>query len=412
MKKKLIIILGSGSSRPLGMPSVADLDREMRAWSAEWAARHHCQDFFETVWLFAERYYNRLVYSNAPSVNYEKVLGELLALSYWMTPSPSGNPLRLIACDGAAPPHFVFPFPDQHGPAVGLRMQLDELLVRLARWMRRRSLDIDVSTQVFQKYAALFGALGSAFDLGVFNLNYDTAAVGALPHAWTGFDSQGRFQPNTVFDEQRWNFVYHLHGSVHFSLVAPNKGDICWKQDLTSVFFDSDGAVGPEPRSDEMLFPKTTLLAGGFKLDQLLVEPFHSFHAALVSRLYQADAVLIGGYGFGDAHVNHALRNRLMNSASRPPVVVLDRHVRGAWSMAKDLWAKNACRTLFADGWDFVDRCPNEVTSASEDGHAVPFEVNDIHGVAQWNGGFAEAADQLEKILPWLLGVGTGEQTM
>lgn len=34
-KKKLLIILGAGSSIDCGMPSVSDIDTKMRIWSAE-----------------------------------------------------------------------------------------------------------------------------------------------------------------------------------------------------------------------------------------------------------------------------------------------------------------------------------------------------------------------------------------
>jgi len=37
MKKKLLIVLGAGSSIPSGMPSVSDLDKQMNVWSAIWA---------------------------------------------------------------------------------------------------------------------------------------------------------------------------------------------------------------------------------------------------------------------------------------------------------------------------------------------------------------------------------------
>jgi hypothetical protein len=46
--------------------------------------------------------------------------------------------------------------------------------------------------------------------------------------------------------------------------------------------------------------------------------------AALVRHVYEADAILIGGYGFADVHVNRALRNRL---DGRPA-----RNVRPSWS--------------------------------------------------------------------------------
>src|SRR5208283_5261335 len=112
-----------------------------------------------------------------------------------------------------------------------------------------------------------------------------------------------------------------------------------------------------DDRSDGKSFPKTTLIAGGFKLDQLLVEPFHSLHAAMVRHVYEADAILIGGYGFGDVHVNRARRNLRAHGAGadRPPVMHLDRASDRTDPMAfrQDIWAHEVCRTLHADGHFF-----------------------------------------------------------
>jgi hypothetical protein len=90
----------------------------------------------------------------------------------------------------------------------------------------------------------------------------------------------------------------------------------------SSDFYDGHQGLATDKRSDNLALPKTTLIGGGFKLDQLLVEPFQSFHAALVRCVYKADAILIGGYGFGDEHVNRALQNRLERNGRRPPIMI------------------------------------------------------------------------------------------
>jgi hypothetical protein len=92
-----------------------------------------------------------------------------------------------------------------------------------------------------------------------------------------------------------WGFIYHLHGSVHHSLTGRFGDHIEWRGNLSGHFEDGHQGSATDERSEGKSFPKTTLIAGGFKLDQLLVEPFHSFHAALVRHVYEADAILIGG---------------------------------------------------------------------------------------------------------------------
>ena len=64
----------------------------------------------------------------------------------------------------------------------------------------------------FGSYQALFDALRGAFDVGVINLNYDGAALTAMPGAFTGFNSSGEFDPAGVHERTAWDFVYHLHG--------------------------------------------------------------------------------------------------------------------------------------------------------------------------------------------------------
>jgi hypothetical protein len=150
------------------------------------------------------------------------------------------------------------------------------------------------------------------------------------------------------------------------------------------------------------------LVAGGFKFDQLLVEPFHSFHATLARHLYDADAILIGGYGFGDAHVNRALKNslqrRLVQQPAQPvPVMILDKQEDG-WSLdsRQDQWSRQMRDTLSAGFF----RCEAlEPRDPSAPANLVPgrsFEISDIHRVAVWHGGFHEAAEQSDRIVGFL----------
>jgi hypothetical protein len=404
MNKKLLMILGSGSSVSLGLPSVADLDGELRCWGQEWASAHHCPDYFEALRQSTAKYYNSVTYSSSrPPANFEKTLGEMLALSHWMTPSPDGDTLRQVACNGHAPPDLVFPESEKHGPAITLRVQLGHLLSKLAGHMRSRSLAIDTAGERFRQYAALFDHMRDHFDVGIFNLNYDTAAIAAMQGASTGFGDDGTFEPRAVHSRSRWDFVYHLHGSVHHSLVRPNVKQICWRADLAGEFFDTDEGVGPDMRSEQRLFPVTTLLAGGFKLDQLLVEPFQSLHAALVRGVYDADAILIGGYGFGDAHVNHVLKNRLTTAGDRPPVLIVDKRSRGAVSAANDRWATDLCNALRTNGHFFREVDRNLSSPHTEAAINGSFEVAELHRVALWNGDFAEASSRVDDMVAWLL---------
>ena len=192
--------------------------------------------------------------------------------------------------------------------------------------MRELSKRLDTRTSEFSDYMEFFHRLRDHFDLGVYNLNYDAVARNAMPEACCGFDNHGNFDLSGVNLRREWGFVYHLHGSVHHCIANNiSRPWIIWKEELGGAFTDTgitevDMAQGFRP------IPLTTLLAGGFKLDQLLAEPYQTFYSTLVRHVHEADAILIAGYGFGDLHVNRVLRNRFEGpDDDKPQVVILEK---------------------------------------------------------------------------------------
>ncbi len=416
MRKKLLVILGAGSSISGGMPSVSELDGLVEKWSDAWAAKHGFSNHYRALKTAMENYYGQGAARPKPSLNFETILGQMVALSHWMTPAPFGDPLRQVACEGAAPPNLTFSSaslfggPAPYAATVEVTDQLTHILVELAKCFRSRCIAINSIDEVFSKYRALDDALCASFDVGIYNLNYDTLAEMAWPGAYTGFDAKGEFDAAMVHRRQEWGFVYHLHGSVHHALNQPTGGDrIVWRNDLSASFNDGYPGRPGDKRSEGRELPITTLVAGGFKLDQLLVEPFHSLHAALVRHVYEADAVLIGGYGFSDEHVNRALRNRLAGRVAkeRGPVMVLDRADDRADPMAcrYDHWAHNLIRSLQAPG-DFFREPGHAAWPAPPKALAAKgaFEVSREHRVALWHGGFVEAVSRLDAMVAWLFG--------
>jgi hypothetical protein len=405
MKKKLLIILGAGSSIACGMPSVGELETLIEEWSDAWANERRFSNHYRALKESIGKYYCDGVGRPRPILNFEKVLGEMIALSHWMTPAPFGDPLRQIVCMGAAPTSPAFGSTgwfDERGPF----NQLAFLLIQLARYFRSRCLNVDVSSKAFLEYRALADGLSATFNVGVYSLNYDTLVDLALPWAFTGFDSNGNFIPVEVHRCREWGFTYYLHGSVHYSMHTPQgNGQIVWRDDLTAQYNDGDPNNPRGKRSEGKLFPNTTLVAGGLKLDQLLVEPFHSLQASLVRHVYEADAILIGGYGFGDEHVNRALGNRL--ETDRPPVMVLDKTRDCADPMFRryDFWTTELTRTLEAPRGSFQEPgSPERYLLPGELAAKGAFEVSHGCKVALWYGGFVEAVSRLDAITEWLSG--------
>jgi hypothetical protein len=190
---------------------------------------------------------------------------------------------------------------------------------------------------------------------------------------------------------------------VHYSLGDAFREQIEWRCDLGSIFNDGPPANSPDYRMDGKTFPKTTLVAGGFKLDRVLMEPFHSFHPALARHVYEADAILIGRYGFADEHVNRALRNRLLGTTNnhRPPVMVLDYtpNQKEPPEFRSDPWNHRLCRSLniFRVPASFPPRSPSEHVAARE------FETLKPR-IAIWYGGFIQAEERVDSVTDWLSG--------
>ena len=408
-KPKLLVILGAGSSIPCGMPSVGDIDGQMKDWSREWKPKTGLyggaeRGVFNDLWEIVENHYRPLPHYGIHA-NYERVLGEMTALATWLTPSPFGNTLRGAVKDGAPVSAFAWP-PDCTDPNFYRKRIIEEqgfLLEKLAEHIRERSNSLDTESSAFAAYKKILLRLREQFDVGIYNLNYDTVARRVWPEASSGFSSNGFFDPLCVSLRKEWEFIYHLHGSVHHSIKSPHKLSLVWKDDLTSSFLDHH-PLAPDMAQDFRPIPLTTLIAGGFKLDQILTDPYQTFYSALVRHVHEADAILIAGYGFGDLHVNRVLRNRFerpANDAALPQVVVLEKSnptkLQTASLQSHDFWAYQLTHTLNTKFHTSKEHLDRQLTVA-EFIQLHEFET-DLHGrVTIWHGGFIEALNSLDEI--------------
>ena len=383
----------------------------MRHWSQEWAAEPSVdsdRDVFNILWKSSERYYRTNNYGI--SANYERVLGQMTELASWLSPPPFGSSI-IEAVSGCAPFSELEWLRDPSDEFSGRKRVLSQqafLLEKLADYMRKRSKAFDSRTPEFADYINLLGELLGRFQIGIYNLNYDTVARTAWPEAYCGFDRNGHFDPIDVTQRRDWGFIYHLHGSVHHS-IRKNPRRIDWQDDLSGEFIDSRDA-GVDMAQDFRSIPLTTIIAGGSKLDQLLSDPYQTFYAALVRHIQEANALLIAGYGFVDPHVNRVLRNRFEgpdhDNRPHPRAVILEksepsRHRTGRLEIYPS-WSREVRYTLnatFSDssGWPSED--DRTVAEIIEQGK---FETDNGNRVAIWHGGFCEAHSAANQITEWL----------
>jgi hypothetical protein len=425
--KKLLIILGAGSSISLGMPSVSALDEATRRWAEEWGVydgERYRPNYYEYAWQALSQHFQDAPRHLMRAPNFELALGLLVGLSNWVIPRPHGKPLRdMIEHHGTLPPFFSLEqlppvTPDTFGPSLAVEQQYLFLIEKLAARMREQCARLaDNTIEQRSNYRALIDALRAEFDVGIYNLNYDNVAMDAWSSAFTGFsekvDTDGcrAFDPLAVHTRREWGFIYHLHGSVHHTLATRDQrhgifsDGIRWRDDLmSSLFVDANPGASSilDERSDGNEIPLTTIIAGGYKLDQMLAEPFHSFYASLVRHAHEADAILIGGYGFGDTHVNRALLSRATSPEVRPPVLILERTSSNQQSTGfrNDGWTRRITKTLAISPGSFQPVIPGTIARLL--GERL-FEVAAGH-TAIWHNGFLEIADRLPNAIEWLDG--------
>ncbi len=412
-RRKLLVLLGAGSSIPYGMPSVDKVDELMRRWSSggkSCQSEHLKSDVFNALWEISERYYGVNRYGIRP--NYERVLGEMTALANWLSPPPFGNP-TIEAIGGCTPFSTLAGLRDSSDEFAGRTLVLSQqefLLERLANHMRKHCRRNISNLSGFSDYTNFLRILREHFDVGIYNLNYDTVAKTAWPEAFSGFDQWGFFNPLAVAQRQEWEFIYHLHGSVHHCISHPiARPWIVWKDDLGEQFTDR-GVPPADMAQDFRPIPLTTLISGGFKLDQILAEPYQTFYSTLVRHVHEADAILIVGYGFGDLHVNRAIQNRfeLHDSDDRPypRVVVLEKSCPQRYRTGRlevyEFWSrqmKHTLNTSFHDGSKIQSEDDRRVADLIEKDEC---EIDVNNRTAIWHGGLCSSFVAVDRFIEWL----------
>lgn len=423
--RKLLMLLGAGSSINVGMPPVSEVNSLMQSWAAEEGVcdgGRYRPNYYDRAWRAVADHLAPWPVSCERGANFELALGAMIGLANWVRPRPHGQALRdLVGAREIVPAFFVEDGLNEmsfhrFGASVAVTTQYVNLLVRMAEEMRARCRRIRAEHGAdLDRYADFLRRLREHFEVGVYSLNYDDAALQAWPEAYVGFsdlvdDADGcrAFDPRALHARREWGFIYHLHGNVHFTLPDREhrrgvfQDRIKWRDDLGGAFVDgTHGSSILDDRSDGNEIPITTLVAGGQKLDQLLGDPFQSTYAALVRHVHEADAFLIAGYGFGDAHVNRALLTRMTRGDEAPPVMILERtrDDRPTMISRDDGWPHRLLSALAVGGQGFRP-IPGTVAGVKRRGE---FETA-MDRVAVWHNGFLEAAERLDAVIGWLNG--------
>lgn len=403
-RQKLLVILGAGSSIPYGMPCVSALNKQMIKWSDEWEHENQVNPF-KSLWNVSQGYYKQDKFHKGVYPNYESVLGNMLAIAKWLSLETYGDPIidKLIEVEDIGK---LFGFVDGGCLNAGTN-NLDQhqfLIDILAKYFRAKCQEVEnTPPENFDGYINFFKEIRKAFDVGVYNLNHDNLAYRALKKTnegvFTGFDDWN-FQPDEIYNRKEWDFLYHLHGSVHFNLIEnldlTHETDLIiwqdWQDDGKKSFTDI-GFPQMEASFDANWIPLATILTGGFKREQLAPEPFQTFQSALSKHVHEADAILIIGYGFGDSHINRALQNRFyLPSRHKPPpkVYIIDKEAKEE----NFFWNTFTKQVFILSG--VVDENDKDFANYLERSQRVKFKLD--------KRGTEEAFADTKPILDWLKG--------
>ena len=267
-------------------------------------------------------------------------------------------------------------------------------------------------TSKLSDYTEFLRKLREHFDIGVYNLNYDTVARTACPEAFNGFDEWGFFDPLTIAQRQEWGFIYHLHGSVHHCINdSVARPWIVWKDNLEEQFTDR-GIPPVDMAQDFRSVPLTTLVLGGFKLDQILAEPYQTFYSTLVRHVHEANAILIVGYGFGDLHVNRAIQNRFELSESDerpyPKTIILEKSPpqrcrTGYYLESNKFWSWQMTHTLNTSFYDGSKHPLGDGRRVEDLVAKDECEIDVEDRVAIWHGGVRKAFAAVDQFIEWFV---------
>lgn len=409
MKKKLLIIVGAGASVDFGLPSVTEIDSlfDTHAGRLFPLVSDRGSNLYRFCRDAIDAYYGA---TSRPAlrkwVKFEEMLYQLNLLVPYLE-----DPVRAHGSNALLAP-IIFPEILENGRRMHpngnvMRSMVNELIDILVDHFidTCEGLITNKAAEIYQLQEFL-SALCEEFNIGIVTLNYDNVFTQACPEIYTGFDkSTGKFEPLSVMRREDWNFIYHLHGSVHFAMtgVGNDMHGITWVEKPVKTQAHSSGR-NKQDSMEGVAYPTSTIIAGYGKTQQILRQPFRTFYAQVNRLAHEADSLLFLGYGFGDLHLNAVFseaRDR------RRPVAVIDfaRDDQDPLSFRNDFWSYQLFKTL-----------PGNAHQMSAPGHRAPVSVKELketneveisldcnYPLAVWYNGLLEACQHPEKIIPHIV---------
>jgi hypothetical protein len=155
-------------------------------------------------------------------------------------------------------------------------------------------------------------ALRADYVTRIYTTNYDDFPLQAVPDLYTGFDparksGPKRFDVNRYWQTERWDGIFHLHGSVHMGFATPphgNIGELFWFNDRAEALKHSSFSGSSPSRMDGTSVLRTAVITGLEKLSRVQEKPFSHFYSMMARDAMRADVIFVIGSGLADLHLN------------------------------------------------------------------------------------------------------------
>ncbi len=331
--KKLLIIAGAGSSVELGMPSVGDIDTLFEKWALELTplAEDQSKSLYSFVRDKIQEFYDKDTSGfRNKTTNFEEILNTIAQLSALENPNTFSPPVRAFINSIDLPAVKYLGKRSKASSEILFRLYI-HLVDQLFEYFRKQCVEVENMSgfkEKFQTYKDFFNRISEDFELGIISLNYDNLILQALPGLRTGFDRKsGKLLLEEILLKNEFGFCYQLHGSVYFNTETEKDQmyNVFWNEDLTKDFSKYPHGRFQIHQRKEDIYPKANIIAGGGKELQILDQPFRSYYNVIDRALYDADAILFLGYGYGDSHINKCfmgLWNRVFINKLKPVLIV------------------------------------------------------------------------------------------
>lgn len=253
-------------------------------------------------------------------------------------------------------------------------------------------------------FANFLERVRSDFVTRIYTTNYDDFPLQAAPDLYNGFQRPAavrHFDTDGFWRKERWDGVFHLHGSVHmgFGHLPPFEiGDLQWFDDRAEALKYSAFSGSSPSRMDGTSVLRTAVITGLEKLSRVQQRPFSHFYSMMARDAMRADVIFVIGSGLADLHLNTWL-SEARSRTPQPPMLYIDFWKNG---FEQDTYGEVDKKTI-----ELFHRLRVQITQDIRGTRTNDWIISQDNTAAVWDRGFASflsAPDQLDSVLRRLLG--------